>query len=140
MNLMVCALTIGLGWAFSYFLSPPSSEEYATLVVYRKGDFGGPSFSVSINEKKVIAELKQRSYIVTRVKPGSIIFKVQGGNFIESKRFSMEVAAGKTYFLEAVVDYDFLFSSVHLVLRSPENAQKAMRKFKQDEKAKPYVD
>ncbi|MEM6802616.1 MAG: hypothetical protein AAF696_14500 [Bacteroidota bacterium] len=107
----------------------------AKLRIYKKS-YSGPGFGLKINEQMVVDRLKNRSWIEVEVPEGKLVLETipeirYPTN--EGKSFSLEVESGKLYYLEAVLDYEFWVSSLYLILREKERAEKEMKRFKQGE-------
>ena len=107
--------------------------DYGTLRIYKKG-YGGPSFGLEINDQKIVKNLKNRSWMDVQVPPGKLTLKtVPEFRYPtnEGKSFSLEIEPGKVYYLEAVLDYQFLTRTMYLVLREKERAEAEIKRFKQ---------
>lgn len=136
-KIVICGATLFILCTFFLMgaLSPLNQEVPARLKIYKKG-FSGPGFGIKINDQWVIKRLKNRSWVEITLPPGSItletIPEVQYPTNSD-KSYTMEVEAGKLYYLEAVIDYEFWVTSMLLVVREEERAEKEMKRFKQKE-------
>lgn len=102
-------------------------EEVATLVIYYKRSVNMTSFGIYVDDKEVIDSFQKKTYYVIEHPPGKISLQTKGNlwrNFHEDKEYSLTLEAGKTYFLEALVEYQVLMTSLHLVKRSSEVGKK----------------
>ena len=135
--IIICSASlIILGTIFLMGTLPAMDQEaQAKLRIYKKA-YSGPGFGLNNNAQKVLKHFKNRSWIEVEVPAGRLILETipsfrYPGN--EGKSFSLEVEAGKLYYLEAVVDYDFFASTMYLFLRDKERSEKEMKRFKQGE-------
>lgn len=110
----------------------------AVLYIYQKGSFGNGQYNLWINGKMVVERFQARSYFSIQVPAGSLQLHTTGRPkyFVAEKNFRLEVHAGQEYYLEAVVDYDFMSGSLYLVQRNAEDFKKRLKGLKLDEKAK----
>lgn len=108
-----------------------SSE--AILVIYRKPHLNFTSFRIYGDEAILIPEVDANTYYLIKRKPGRILLKTEGSvfrNLAEKREYSMTLEADKTYYLEAILEYQFLLTSLHLVKRSEIDGAVAIRKMK----------
>ena len=118
--------------------SPSQQPQHATLRIYKKG-YTRSGFGIRINEQMVVKSLKNRSWMDVEVPAGKLTIEtVPEVRYPtnEGKSFSLEVEAGKRYYLEAVIDYEFWTSTMYLVLRDKERAETEIKRFKQDKYVK----
>ncbi|SEG35442.1 hypothetical protein [Algoriphagus boritolerans] len=111
--------------------SSDSSE--AILVIYRKPHLNFTAFRIYGDETILIPDVKANSYYLIKRKPGRIFLKTEGSvlrNLAEKREYSLTLEAGKTYYLEAILEYQFLLTSLHLVKRSEVDGAEAIRKMK----------
>lgn len=114
--------------------SPIDQSRYATLRIYKKG-YTRTGFGLKINDQLVVKRLKNRSWLEVEVPAGTVTLETVPEIRYptnEGKSFSLEVEAGKVYYLEAVVDYEFLISTLYLVLREKDRAEAEIKRFKQE--------
>lgn len=128
---------IYLSWLLIMLIIPRSGEAQdsseATLVIYRKPHLNFTSFRIYGDETIFVPEVEANSYYLIKRKPGKILLKTEGNalrNFAEKREYSLTLEAGKTYYLEALLEYQFLLTSLHLVKRSDVDGAKAIRKMK----------
>lgn len=118
-------------------ISLPDQAEHATLRIYKKG-YTRPGFGIKINDQMVVKSLKNRSWLHIEVPVGTLTLEtVPEVRYPTNagKSFSLEIEAGKLYYLEAVIDYEFWTSTMYLVLREKERAEAEMKRFKQERNA-----
>jgi len=111
---------------------------HAMLYVYQKGSFGNGQYNLWINGKMVVNRFQARSYFSIQVPAGSLQLRTAGlpKYFVAEKNFRLQVQAGQEYYLEAVVDYDFMSGSLYLVQRNAEDFKKRQKDLRLNEKAK----
>ncbi|MFK7924801.1 MAG: hypothetical protein AB8H47_22775 [Bacteroidia bacterium] len=113
--------------------SPLVQTEYATLRIYNKG-YSRSGFGIKINDQMVVKSLKNRSWMELEVPVGTLTLEtVPEVRYPTNagKSFSMKVEAGKLYYLEAVLDYEFWANTMYLVLREQKRAETEMKRLKQ---------
>ncbi len=110
----------------------------AALHIYQKGSFGNGQYNLWINGKMVVERFQARSYFSIQVPAGSLQLRTAGlpKYFVTEKNFRLQVQAGQEYYLEAVVDYDFMSGSMYLVQRNAEDFKKRLKGLRLNEKAK----
>ncbi len=118
--------------------TPATAESHAVLYIYRKGAFRNGYYDIWINGKAIVKDFRPRTYFAVKTLPGTLYIRTTGRpiHFVEEKTFRMEVLAGREYYLEAVLDYDFLSGSLYLVQRHADDFQQRLKGLKLDEKAK----
>lgn len=126
-------LVYGFLFAFTPFaeLAPGSfggQNDSATIVVYRLRDFQGALYTLKVNQKVITKNFKMYQYIQFKVPAGEVVFETSGNILVEKKRFTKQVSAGKTYFLEAVVDYSYASSTLLIYEREKAEALEVMPK------------
>ncbi|MEM7367145.1 MAG: hypothetical protein AAF587_01020 [Bacteroidota bacterium] len=117
-----------------------SQEATATLKIYQRGGYGylRSGFSLKINGQP-ITKLRPRTWFEVQVPEGKLSLETvpefRYPNF-EGQSFILEVEKGKVYYLEGLMDYEFMVSRMFLVQRDSARAVKHMKRFRVDEKAK----
>ena len=137
---------VGLLWlglllsAFTGDTSPQAAST-ATLIFYQRGSFANGSFRLVVNDQIVADPFLARTYFEVTVPAGNLTLRTISDRFGEdSKRFTFTTAPGKTYYIEAIMDYDFMIRSLYLVQREAQEALTRIKKLKRDEKALQKVD
>ena len=108
-------------------------EEVATIVIYYKRGFNMTSFGLFVEDEEVISSFRNKTYYVIEHPPGKISLETKGylwRNLTEDKEYSLTLEAGQTYYLEALVEYQVLMTSLHLVKRSSEVGKKEIQTMK----------
>ena len=121
---------------------PLEQTEHARLRIYKKG-YTRSGFGIKINDQLVVKSLKNRTWMEIEVPLGTLTLEtVPEVRYPTNagKSFSLKVEAGKVYYLEAVIDYAFLTSTMYLVLREKERAETEMQRFTQKEYARKKVE
>jgi len=101
--------------------SVPGSQ--ARLVVYRQREFGGNPYTLKLNEK-VWAELPTNRYLQVDLPPGRVKIETATDYFSESQTLWLTLRAGRTYYVKAVEDVDFMTRTLLLALLSDEQGQR----------------
>lgn len=122
----------------------PKQTERATLRIYCKTYNGyGSGFGIKINDQLVINHLKNKSWLEVEVPAGTLALETVpelSYPTYAGKAYSMQIEAGKLYNLEAVIDYEFLVSSMYLVLRDENEAIADMKRLNQETNALQKID
>ncbi|WP_194775722.1 hypothetical protein [Pararhodonellum marinum] len=129
-----------LAFCFFFFLNEhsksyiPQKEEEATLVIYRKSSIiFTTGFELELNEIPVLKEIRSNNYYEIKVNPGKVWLTTQGSvlkNLTDKKEYSLTLEAGKTYYLEALQEYQMMMTTLHLVRRQEGTAKQAIKKMK----------
>lgn len=138
--LLTGLLWVGLGAALYSQPQPPleTEDSFATLYIYQKGSFGRSLFDIWINDQLAAQDFKARSYFIVKVPVGTLRLRTTGrpAYFVEEKNFRLQVYSGQEYYLEAILDYDFMSSSLYLVERKAEDFHNRKNGLKLNESAK----
>lgn len=100
-----------------------NEEEVATLVIYYKRSVSMSSFGLYVQDEEVISSFRKKTYYIIKHPPGRISLHTKGNllrRLQEDREYSLTLKAGQTYYLEALVEYQVLMTSMHLVKRSAE--------------------
>lgn len=114
----------------------PSLEQtgYAKLRIYQKG-YIRSGFGIKINDQMLIKSFKRKSWIEVEVPVGTLTLETVPEirySTNKGKSFSLKVEAGQVYYLEAIIDYEFLASTMYLVLREKVRAEAEIKRLKQE--------
>ena len=123
--------------------SMPIQKKYGTLRVYQKSSFQQSRFSLQINNRVVAKPLRNRSWFEVKIPEGVHEIKTvptMRYSAFDGRSYEFKVEAGKPYYLEAVVEYEFFVSKMYLIEREEAEAEKHIQRFKKDEKALTFVD
>ena len=138
----ILAISLAIFWSIllcfaSLYLmgasAAPKQQSTAKLRIYKKG-YTGSRFGIKINDQLVVKSMKNRTWFEVEVPAGKLTIETvleMRYPSVQGKTFSLEVEAGKIYYLEAIVDYEFWVSSIYLVLREKERAEEEIKRFKQ---------
>ncbi|UJP65856.1 DUF2846 domain-containing protein [Mongoliitalea daihaiensis] len=108
-----------------------NKEKEAILVVYVKPSLNFSSFRLLLDEREVLPEIRRNTYYVIKTTPGRVKLETKGAtlrNLTENKSYSLTLEAGKTYYLEAIREYQVLMSTLHLVRRPQQTGELAIEK------------
>ncbi|MEL6658066.1 MAG: DUF2846 domain-containing protein [Bacteroidota bacterium] len=117
--------------------STPASEKEATLYFYRKPEFFNGRFDCWLNETRLIKNFQAASYFWLNIPAGTYEMKTSGKPTwsIAEKKYELRVEAGEVYYIEAVINYDFLGTALFLEVRSQEDFDQLQTKITFDERA-----
>jgi hypothetical protein len=110
-------------------------EEVATIVIYAKSGRQFSSFDLLFNDVPVISSLPKNTYFVIKHRPGKISLKTKGKmwrNLIEGKEYSLNSVSGSTYYLEAMMEYQVLMTSMHLIRRNSQAGENEIKNMKRE--------
>ncbi|MEZ4987234.1 MAG: hypothetical protein R2795_19695 [Saprospiraceae bacterium] len=118
-----------------------SDAALATIYFYQRSGYGRIAADVYFGNKPFVQGLRQRSYSVVQCPAGALQLRTSGRPryFITEKTFLLEVEAKQTYFIEVVMDYDFLTSSFYLVRRAEADFLGQQKKLRPHEAPQPRV-
>lgn len=119
----------------SEFFNFLKGEEVATIVIYSKSGRQLSSFDLLFDDVTVISSLPKNTYFVIRHRPGKISLKTKGKmwrNLIEGKEYSLTTVSGSTYYLEAMMEYQVLMTSMHLIRRPSQVGEKEIKNMKRE--------
>jgi hypothetical protein len=101
----------------------------ATLVIYRKKEFMGTAFDISINGQVLSQSITPNRYFLVEVPAGPL--QIQSSAWTATTRvLKLQVEAGKKYYVKGQEEVDFLQKYLRLILMEPEKAQLEMKKCK----------
>ncbi|MBX2926881.1 MAG: hypothetical protein KF852_03505 [Saprospiraceae bacterium] len=137
-TLLWALFSLASSFAVSSTAQSSAGPGRAVVYIYQKGSFGNGQYDLWINGQKVLERFQARSYFSIQTPAGAVELRTAGRPkyFVVEKNFRLEVQAGQEYYLEAVVDYDFMSGSLYLVQRSAEDFKKRLKGLKLNEKAK----
>jgi len=114
------------GWA-----DAPSSLQNnpAHLVIYRQREFDGNTYNIRINDQKGGA-LPTNRYLQLDVPPGRVKIESAKDYFADNQTLRLEVQPGRTYYVKAVGEVDFLTRTLLLAPVSEEQGQREVQGLK----------
>ncbi|AQG80422.1 DUF2846 domain-containing protein [Spirosoma montaniterrae] len=108
---------------------PLSQTEPATLIIYRQREFGSRSYTIYVNGKR-LSWLSANRYLQAEVPAGRVSIESKRNYFTENKTIAFPVEPGRTYYVKAVEDVDFLTQSLLLARVRDEQAKPELKKIK----------
>ncbi|MCI4669505.1 MAG: hypothetical protein MRZ79_15330 [Bacteroidia bacterium] len=134
-------LIVGLfGFLFGLANNPqPEPSGFATLRVYQKGTYFRNGFGLHVNGKRVVKRLRPRTWFDIQVPVGELTletlpeFKYPS---MEAKTFYFEAKEGELYYIEALMDYEFMVNRMYLIQRDSVRAAKDLKRLKEDTNAR----
>ncbi len=139
--LLTCAACMAVRPAYTQ-QTPKGNDEPAVIFIFRRAGFQRNFFDIYINNQLVAKTFPGRSYFAIKTPPGELLLRTTGHPkyYIEEKTFRLRAEAGKTYYLEAVLDYDFMSGALYLVQRTEEDFRRRLKSMQLHEKAKTELD
>lgn len=107
----------------------PTPDNPAHLVIYRQREFDGTPYTIKINDKKWGA-LPANRYMQLDVPPGRVKVESAKGYFSESQTVQLDTHPGRTYYIKAVEEVDFLTFTLLLAPVSEEQGQRELQGIK----------
>lgn len=105
-----------------------ADDPTAKLVVYRRPEFNFLRFGVKINGETLLPSVNTKSYYIAELPPGRIELETFGHPLNEGKRYTLMLAAGETYYLEAFTEFQAWLVTLHLLRRSNDIGEEAIKK------------
>ena len=114
-----------------------TKEDYATLYFFRKPEFYNGRFDCWMDEVRLINNFRSASYFWLNLPAGTYEIRTNGRPSwsIAEKKYQLKVEAGQDYYIEAVIDYDFLGTALILQERSQADFDQLQAKLTFDERA-----
>ena len=113
-------------WAAAAQAAPANQ---ARLVVYRQREFGGSTYTIKLNDKEW-SELPTNRYLQADLPPGRIKIEAATDYFSESQTLWLTLRAGRTYYVKAVEDIDFMTRTLLIALMSDEQGLREVQGIK----------
>ncbi len=110
-------------------------EDYATIVIYGKSGRQLTAMDLLFDDIPVISSFTPNTYFEIKHTPGKVSLKTKGKllrSLIEEREYSLTLEAGKTYYLEAMVEYQVLMTSLHLIRKSTQVGAKETKNMKSE--------
>ena len=121
-----------LAWLLLSSWSAAAQEAPATqahLVIYRQREFGGNPYTIKLNDKEWGA-LPTNRYLQADLPPGRIKIEAATDYFSESQTLWVTLRAGRTYYVKAVEDVDFMTRTLLIALMGDEQGQREVQGIK----------
>lgn len=114
----------------------PLPVDAAQLIIYRQKEFGGASYTIHVNEKKV-GVLPPNRYFQLTVPAGRVRIQSDRNYYTDKQTILLTLQAGGTYFIKAVEEMDFLTHALLMAPVTQEQARREMGKLKRVEPSLP---
>jgi hypothetical protein len=101
---------------------PPQTNQ-ARLVIYRLREFGGNAYDIKVNDQKA-GPLPTNRYLQLDVPPGPVKIESVKNYFSENQTVQLDARPGRTYYVKAVEEMDFLTSALLLAPVREEQGQR----------------
>lgn len=143
----LCIFSILLGWWAAPGVAmaqrpPQADEEHAVIFFFQRASFQGRLYDLYINDQLIVNNFPANSYFFTKVPAGDLLLRTSGKPkyFVDEKIFSMKTEAGRTYYVEAIADYQVFSVALYLVQRTESDFQSRLKKLQWHDKAKTTLD
>lgn len=125
------ASVLVLAWLLSGWppVSQPPQSNQARLVIYRHREFGGNAYEIKINGRKG-GSLPTNRYLQLDVQPGRVKIESVKDYFSENQTVQLDVQAGRTYYVKAVEEVDFLTRTLLLAPVREQQGQQEVQSLK----------
>ncbi len=129
---LVCLLLV----SFTHDDPEQFRTETATLYIYRGREFGSFSYGIILNGEKV-GSLSTNRFIRLSVPAGKTVLQGRQSYLVRGKPAYFTADAGKTYFVKAIEDVDFMTRYLRFGFVSEEQAKRELARIKPMEPEKP---
>lgn len=102
---------------------PPVQSEPAHVVVYRQREFEGTTYDIKINDRK-LGPLPTNRYLQVDVPAGQVKVESVLSYFSDNQTVQLDAQPGRTYYVKAVEEMDFLSSALLLAPVSETQGQR----------------
>ena len=120
MNRFLFVLLVGLGKA----VAQPTPPEPAQLILYREKEFiSRKAYLFTINGQGM-GKLSPNRFVQLFIPAGRVKLEFRNDYFTDSRPLVMQVQAGQTYYIKAVLEIDFLKA---MMLMEPVEPTKALQ-------------
>lgn len=104
---------------------PPVQGEPAHLFIYRQREFEGTTYDIKINDRKLGA-LPTNRYLQVDVPAGRVKVESALSYFSDNQTVQLDTQPGRTYYVKAVEEMDFLSSTLLLAPVSEAQGQREL--------------
>ena len=108
---------------------PPAQGPPAHLVIYRQREFDGSPYTIRINDRKWGA-LPSNRYLQLDLPPGRVKVESASTYFADNQTVQLDVQPGRTYYLKAVEEVDFLTRTLLMAPVSEAQGQRELQGIK----------
>ncbi|MBX2870742.1 MAG: DUF2846 domain-containing protein [Saprospiraceae bacterium] len=115
----------------------PTEQEQATIYFYRKAEFYNGRFECWVDDVRLVSNYKAASYFWLNLPAGTYEIRTNGRPswLIYEKKYQLKVEAGQVYYIEGVIEYDFLGTALFLQERNQADFDELQSKLKFDASA-----
>lgn len=106
-------------------IGQPSPSNPARLVIYRHREFGGNAYDIKINDQKRGA-LPPNRYLQLDLPAGRVKIESAKDYFSENQTLWLNVQPGRTYYVKAVEEVDFLTRTLLFAPMPDEQGQREL--------------
>jgi hypothetical protein len=109
-------------------LTRPDADE-SVLVLYRQREFGGRDFTLYVNSNR-IGTLSTNRFLRVNVQAGRVKIESKRDFFTENKTLTFTAEPGRTYYIKAVEEVDFMSRSLLMAQMGEEQAKRELARVK----------
>lgn len=126
-------LVIWMGWLliWSTTIKDPTQprSETATLYIYRGREFSALNYGIMVNGKRV-STLTSNRYLRVEIPAGKTVLETEKNYFSKEKAAFFMAESGKTYYVKAVDDADFMTRTLIFGFVSEDQAKRELARIK----------
>jgi hypothetical protein len=104
----------------------PAQNNPARVIIYRNREFFGGGYDIKINDKSQ-GLLPPNRYLQVDLPPGRVKIESGGTYFTDKRPLWLETQPGRTYYIKAVEEVDFLTNILLMAPMPDEQAQRELR-------------
>ncbi|UOQ68958.1 DUF2846 domain-containing protein [Hymenobacter volaticus] len=112
-----------------FFEAGQTRSSQARLILYRTREFGGGTYTINVNDQK-LGKLPTNRYLQVELPPGRIKIESARDYVTENQTLWIDAQPGRTYYVKAIEEVDFLSQMLLLVSIGPEQAQRELQGIK----------
>ncbi|MCI1189432.1 DUF2846 domain-containing protein [Hymenobacter sp. DH14] len=107
----------------------PAQSNPAHLIIYRQREFDGTPYTIKINDQK-LGTLPTNRYLQMDLPPGRVKIESARDYFSENQTLQLDAQPGRTYYIKAVEEVDFLSQTLLLAPVSEAQGQREVQNIK----------
>jgi len=136
-QIKISLLSIWLGLCSGGLSVMAQSPQTAKIIFYQKGGFQGSPFELHINQQPIARPFRLRRKFEVMVPADTLMLETRNRRPGDrGQQFQFVAEPGETYYIEGVLDYDFMVNRMYLFVRQPKRAQTDLSRLKTDPNAR----
>lgn len=118
------------------------NDDTATLYFYRKPEFYNGRFEIWVNGVRIVSNFRSSTYFWLNLEAGTYEIRTKGRPSwaIYENKYQLQIEAGQKYYIEAVLNYGFLETSLRLEERNQADFQQLNDKLRFNANARRQLD